>query len=295
MTRLTGSEQEPPLGLREFRQIRGLLNARFGLQLEYGTRTGFQRRLRDRLLALGLGGFSEYCRYLTGSNGRDTELEQVVDLLANGETYFFREASQLRAFQTEVLPAVRAATSPRRRLSIWSAGCSTGEEVYTLAMLIVESGLFASWDVCVHGTDISPRAIRTARGACYREPSFRSLPRRYLRYFVQGDAGRLVHPSLRALCCFDQLNNLDAEKAALLVDQADVVFCRNVLIYLDRTARGRLLRALYERLRPGGYLLLGHSESLLRVTTPFELVDLAGHLGYRRPDQPRAWNTGHWT
>ena len=167
-------------------------------------------------------------------------------------------------------------------MSIWSAGCSTGEEVYTIAMIIAGSGLFEGWDVRVFGNDIARNVLQTARRAVYGPSSFRSMPSSYEHYLIETPEGRQVDPRIRAMCHFGHLNLLEHQRSAI-VGRVDVVLCRNVLIYFDSESRSNVIETFYERLSPGGYLLLGHSESLLNVSTAFELVHLDRDLVYRRP------------
>jgi len=274
----------PQLSDEEFRLLRDLINSFCGIYFADEAAQVVARRLRDRLKSLGLSDFWQYYRYLRYHPDSQSELERAVDLLTTNETYFFREEYQLRAFANEVLPMLkqRAQSRGTRRLAIWSAGCSTGEEVYTLAILIMESGLFDGWDVRVFGNDISRRVLSRARKAIYTESSFRATGPEYARYFIDVPEGRQVHPRVRALCHFGHLNLLDHGRTAI-VGRVDAIFCRNVLIYFDQESRRKVIETFYQRLVPGGFLLLGHSESLLNASTAFELVHLSSDLVYRRP------------
>jgi chemotaxis protein methyltransferase CheR len=243
-----------------------------------------ERRLGERVNALGLESFGQYHRYLRYHPSREAETEMAVELVTTRETYFFREQAQLSAFRNEVLPEIRESAAARRSLTVWSAGCSTGEEVYTLAMLIAQTAWFSGWEVRVFGNDISRRALQAARRAVYRPSSFRAMPEEYQKFFVDTAGGREVVPAIRALGHFGHFNLLDEARSAM-VGLVDAVFCRNVLIYFDRESRRRLIEIFYRRLRPGGFLMLGHSESLLNVSTAFELAHLSGDLVYRKPRQ----------
>jgi chemotaxis protein methyltransferase CheR len=264
--------------------LRELINRFCGIAFADDAMFIFERRLRDRVRELGLDDFTQYYHHLRYHPNAKAEIEAAVDALVTNETYFFREEYQLRAFRDEVLPELRErlGRENRRSLTIWSAGCSTGEEVYTLAILVAESDLFRGWDVRVFGNDISRRVLATARRATYGPSSFRATPPRYDRYFEQVADGRQVVPHIRAMCHFGHLNLLDRDRSAL-IGRADVIFCRNVLIYFDDDARRQVIETFYERLYPGGYLLLGHSESLLNSTTAFELVHFTNDMVYRRP------------
>jgi len=246
----------------EFRLLRELFNEHCGILFGLEARPVVERRLRDRLSALGLHSFGEYY--------------------------------QLRAYKDEILPALRSSSPPRERLNVWSAGCSTGEEVYSIAIATRESGLFPTKSVRVFGSDISRRCVGHARRGVYGPSAFRATPvelRR--RWFVDRSDGAHVADELRAMCQFGHINLLDVPRTSV-VGRVDVIFCRNVLIYFDDVSRRRVIDMFYDRLLPGGYLLLGHSESLLNVSTAFELVHLREDLVYRKPQSSgaRFFSTG---
>lgn len=267
----------------EFRLLRDLLAQRTGLSFAADARASIERRLRERLAIVGVPTFGEYYQYLRFNPRASAEWEEAIDLLTTNETYFFREDYQLRSFSTEVLPMLHEQAKARRRLALWSAGCSTGEEAYTIAMLVLQSGLFEGWEVKIFGSDISKRCIATARRAVYGPSSFRSTPPEAKRaYFVERADGLHVVERVKSLCQFGQMNLLDSERTRLL-GRIDAIFCRNVLIYFDPHARRRTIEMFHERLYQGGVLLLGHSESLLNVTTAFELLHLREDLVYRKP------------
>jgi chemotaxis protein methyltransferase CheR len=272
-----------PLLVEEFWLLRDLFSARMGIQLAQSTRPSLERRLRERLAVVHAKTFAEYHQYLSFDPGAGEEWDAVYDLLTTSETYFFREDYQLRAFQEEVLPQLAEQAKARRRLTIWSAGCSTGEEVYTIAMLIQETTIFAGWEVRVFGSDISKRCVAVARRGVYGASSFRTTPKDKRRaYFIDRTDGAHVAERIRAMCHFGQMNLLEREKARL-IGRVDAVFCRNVLIYFNPHARRAAIEMFHERLYPGGVLFLGHSESLLNVSTAFELLHLKDDLVYRKP------------
>ena len=284
-------DQGPSMTPEEFRLLRDLVNSFCGISFDRDAKFVVERRLRERLHALGLDSYTAYYERLRFHPDGETELERAVDLLTTNETYFFREAYQLEAFRKELLPELAARNAHKKRLTLWSAGCSTGEEVYTLAMILAASHRFDGWEVRVFGSDISRRVLHHARRAVYREGSFRAMPPEHERFFLDTPDGRLVRPEIRAMCHFGHLNLLDHDRSAI-VGSVDAIFCRNVLIYFDDESRGQVVRTFFDRLTPGGYLMLGHSESLLRASTDFELVHLEGDMVYRRPRldaEPRAW------
>lgn len=273
----------PPLRVEDFRLLRDLINRFCGISFGMESRFVMERRLRDRLEALSLTDFGQYYQYLRYHPARHAELEMAVERLTTNETYFFREDYQLWALRDQILPEIheRKEREGNKRLSVWSAGCSTGEEVYTIAMIIAASGLFDRWDVRVIGNDIARNVLQTARRAVYGPSSFRAMPRSYEHFLTETPEGRHVHPRIRAMCHFGHLNLLERQRAAI-VGSVDVILCRNVLIYFDNDSRNNVIETFYERLSPGGYLLLGHSESLLNASTAFELVHLDRDLVYRR-------------
>jgi chemotaxis protein methyltransferase CheR len=275
-----------------FRLLRDLVKEHAGLHFDDEALYAFDRRLSERVEALDLRGFDEYYKYLRFNIRGAAELDEAIDLLVTKETYFFRQEYQLRSFSGEVLPALAELCRPRRRLTLWSAGCSTGEEAYTLAILVHESGLFRDWEVRIIGSDISRSNVATARRGVYRDNSLRTATAEQRRaYFVERPDGHHVVDEIRRYCHFGQLNLFDGTRAGI-VGKVDAVFCRNVLIYFDMKSRRRVIDNLYERLVPGGYLLLGHSESLLNLSTAFELVHLTEDLVYRRAMGPARAEVG---
>ncbi len=286
----------PPLGepvtLKpdEFRALRDLFAARTGLHFGPESRFSLERRLRERLKVLKLSSFGDYNHYLRFGTQAVEEWDEAIDLLTTNETYFFREERQLRALRNEILPMLHAQLRSRRRLSIWSAGCATGEEAYTIGILVQGTHLFlpdsatdARWDVRIYGSDISRRCVAMARRGVFPESSFRVTPKDVRRaFFQERPDGWHVSESIRSMCHFGQMNLLDEDRSRVF-GNSDVIFCRNVLIYFDARARKAAIEILYERLNPGGILLLGHSESLLNVSTAFELLHLRDDLVYRKP------------
>lgn len=272
----------PTMSDGEFRSVRDLINRFCGLAFDDGVRFVVERRLRERLKALGCSDFSEYEQHLRGHREGRAELGRAVDLLTTNETYFFRERQQLHVFERVVLPALAEANATRRRLTLWSAGCSTGEEVYTLAMIVASMPRLVGWDVRIFGSDINRGVLERARRGVYREASFRAMPGEYLRFFEEHPDGRAVRPEIRASCHFGHLNLLERAKV-IAVGAVDAIFCRNVLIYFDTKSRARVVTDLGARLVPGGYLLLGHSESLPSGVHELEVVLPRRDMVYRRP------------
>ena len=267
----------------ETRLLVEAIQEKCGITLSINSGFFLERRLSPRIEALGLRTYLDYYQYLRYDPAGPREMEELIARITTHETYFFREQYQLDALSEEILPELSRRFSRQKRIQIWSAGCSTGEEVYTLAMLLLESQLFRGWDVKVMGSDISRKVVKTARAAVYGENSFRTTSSELRRrYFVESDGRWVVRDDVRAMCHFGQLNLLSTERFRVLGKQ-DVILCRNVLMYLSQQDRHNAVEAFYDCLNPGGYLLLGHSESLLNVTTRFDLAHLEKDLVYRKP------------
>jgi chemotaxis protein methyltransferase CheR len=231
---------------------------------------------------LQLGDFEQYYLYLQFDRDRHDELQRALDAVAIHETYFFREQRALRAFSEEILPEVAERNRATRTLRVWSAGCSTGEEAYTLAMLIFESGLFKDWRVELSASDLSQRVIAEARKGLYKQNSFRTTDEeRRGRYFREQDGAWLIDEKLRVMLNFGCFNLADVKRYNIFSD-LDVILCRNVMIYFDISARRRTVAGFHQQLRDGGYLILGASESLVNLNAPFRLAHLNNDLVYQK-------------
>lgn len=270
----------------EFRLIRDLIHSHCGLHFADDSQYLLESRLAQRVQQLGLKSFRDYYYYLRFHRSREAELEHCTDLLTTNETYFFREQAQLRAFSDEILDRLRKDKGLKgdRSIRIWSAGCSSGEEPYTIAMLAMERELVPAWRVEIIGTDISQRVLHLARQGIYGPNAFRVIEQRYIeKYFEPVGAGAFrIKESVRRLVSFGHLNLIDRRRIALLPPM-DIIFCRNVIIYFDQKTKTDVVDTFYEKLVPGGYLLLGHSESLLNMATGFSLESLRNDLVYRKP------------
>lgn len=280
-----GKEPETSMSEEDFRLIRDLIHSHCGIFFDRDAKFLLEKRLARRLEQHQLPGFKEYYHFLKYSRGREQELSDIMDVLTTNETYFFREEFQLNAFVGELLPELRALKEKRgdRTIRIWSAGCSTGEEPYTIAMLIMETGVFNGWKIEIIGTDISHRVLQQARKGLYGKSSFRTTsPERIHRFFNEQDGLYRIHDEVRGLVTISHLNLLD-ENRMILLGKMDIIFCRNVIIYFDQAAKKSVIESFYRSLREGGYLLLGHSESLLNTTTAFALKHLKNDMVYQKP------------
>ncbi len=275
----------PTLTDSEYRMFAELVLAHAGLYFGDESRFVLERRLGRRLQALEIGSFAAYHYCLRNSSSGSGELANLIDELTTNETYFFRESNQLRALIHEIFEELKLERAGKREqpISVWSAGCSSGEEPYSIAMMAREAGLQPGADVRIYGSDISTRMLSKARNGVYHERSFRETdPHLRDKYFVEKNRMWRISDELKRDVNFIHLNLLDRSKIALL-GTMDVILCRNVIIYFDIDAKCKVIQMFYEKLRPGGHLLLGHSESLINLTTSFELRHLRNDLVYRRP------------
>ncbi|HDO36441.1 MAG TPA: protein-glutamate O-methyltransferase CheR [Nitrospirae bacterium] len=279
-------EGEETIKLNEdaFRLLRELIRDFSGIYFDNKSRSLLERRLNGRLRSHNIKTFRDYYRYLLYDRNRDTELSEIMDILTVNETYFFREKNQLRAFSEEILPELKERNRRKRKIRILSAGCSSGEEPYTIAMLILESNLLWNWEIDIIGCDINRGVLQTARNAVYRQNSFRCTDEYYRKKYFVTDNGNSyrIKDNLKGLVHFGYLNLHDAGKV-LFLGTMDVVFCRNVLIYFDGPSRKRVVESFYNLLPEDGYLLLGHAESLINISTAFSLKQLQHDLVYTKP------------
>lgn len=272
-----------PLSEDVFRLIRDIIRDYCGLYFDDSSKYLIEKRLTRRVRGHHLEDFRDYYRFIRYDKNSEEELSAIVDVLTVNETYFFREQNQLRAFSEEILEELKETNRHRKALRIWSAGCSTGEEPYTLAMLINEKGDFNGWDVEIHGSDINQRVLQIARKGIYRRNSFRTIePYFQKKYFMEEDGSYRIQDSLKRYVNFSYLNLLDPFKTKFL-GKMDVILCRNVLIYFDTESRRKVIENFYERLVDGGYLLLGHAESLINISTAFTLKHFKNDMVYQKP------------
>ncbi|MFP4355086.1 MAG: CheR family methyltransferase [Phycisphaerae bacterium] len=271
--------KETKLSDAEFNQISKLVKSLAGINLHEGKKELVKARLSKRMRQLGLKSFQEYIDYV--AEKQDAEITTMLDILSTNLTYFFREPQHLEHLREEVIPEVTKTNT--RRLRIWSAGCSSGEEPYSIAMILNEAiPTLGQWDAAILATDLSTRVLQTASMGIYREERFRELPRHLIsKYFdqVQAKPERVFKAGnkLRKLIHFARLNLMEAWP---MKGPFDVIFCRNVMIYFDKPTQERLVNRYLDLLKPGGLLFLGHSESLTGINHKFRYVKPAT---YRKP------------
>lgn len=229
-------------------------------------------RLSNTILSLGFSTFEEYVDYLI-TYKKPADLELMLNKLTTNYTYFMREEGHFSFFTDTILPYL-ISQKKDKVLSIWSAGCSSGEEPYTISMILKEYlGPKASmWDTRVLATDISQNALKAAYNAVYDESSLRELPAGWKsKYFrrADSDGNYMVSPEIKSNVIFRTFNLMDPIRFRL---KFDVIFCRNVMIYFDQPTKDALVNRFYQATNPGGYLLIGHSESLNKENTPYKYL-----------------------
>ncbi len=267
----------------EFRLLRDFISGYCGLYFDESSLYFLERRLQNRLLEKQLSSFLDYYYLLLYGPEREEELGKVVDVLTTNETYFFREPNQLRTFSEEIIPEL-AERKSKKRLRLWSAGCSTGEEAYTLAMLAMNSRELQGWQIDIFASDISQRVLQTARKGIYTTSSFRAMETSYHeRYFQKLDATHSqIDDSVKKLVNFGHLNLLQEEQWTIL-SFFDIIFCRNVMIYFNPESKKKMVENFHRKLEVGGFLLLGHAESLMNISTAFVLRHFRHDMVYQKP------------
>jgi chemotaxis protein methyltransferase CheR len=274
------------LDVPTFILLRDLVYEKTGLMFEDRKRTFVQGRLAGRLVATGTDTPRDYYRYLRYSDPSGTEFQSLIETLTTNETYFFREFPQLQSFADEALPIIADAKRDRGdcKLSIWSAACSTGDEPYTLAIILREClDDFSRWNVRILATDIDTQVLRTARRATYSARNIKDVPNVYVKkyFWVNGEEHHVV-PEIASMVTFEHLNLMD-RPGMRKHRNFDFIFCRNALIYFNEASCRQVLSSFYDALLPGGYIFLGHSESVGRISAAYEMVRLGDTITYRRP------------
>ncbi|MFW6289061.1 MAG: CheR family methyltransferase [Spirochaetota bacterium] len=269
-----------PITDRDFRRISRLVHETYGINLTEAKRALVESRLRRRVVLNGHDSYGAYADFVFSDEGRERELAHMVDAITTNKTDFFREPGHFQELTNTVLPEIVDEASHVRRTSepvrVWSAACSTGEEPYTLGMVLSEyrrTGPRFEFEIL--GTDLSTRALDIARTAVYDEGRIVPVPQEYRKRYLRRGTGDYegfvrIAPVVRQHVSFASINLLQAD--AYDLGCFDLVFLRNVIIYFDRETKQRVVRKVIRKLRPGGYLFVGHSETLFDMDVPVELV-----------------------
>lgn len=255
---------------KEFKRLSEFVHTECGIKLPPSKKVMVEARLQKRLRTLGMPGYRQYYEYLFSPSGLSEELVHLIDVITTNTTEFFREPRHFEVLSQDVLPAWRNAHAGRT-FRIWSAGCSTGEEPYTLAIVLSEFAAAApGFRFAIMATDISTRVLAMAQNGVYPEDRVGKLTLELKRRYLlrsKDKAKRLVRlaPEVRRLVEFRRLNFMQPFS---FPEPMDTIFCRNVMIYFDRTTQEALLRKFCAQLRTGGHLFIGHSESLTGMDLP---------------------------
>ena len=261
------------LDAEDYQRLARFIHSRTGIKMPPSKKTFLEGRLRRRLAKTGLGCFRDYCRHLFDQGGMAEEEAALIDAVTTNKTDFFREPHHFSFLAAEILPAqTRDGTRGGQPLKIWSAGCSTGAEPYTIAMVCQE---FARreprFDYQIEASDISVTVLNRAARAIYPHAEIEPVPMELRKLYLLRDELRdevRIAPELRQKVSFGRVNLIDAPPRP----PVEVIFCRNLLIYFDKATQGAVLRRLCGELKPGGYLFLGHSESIIGHGLPLRPV-----------------------
>lgn len=256
---------------KEFRRLSEFVHTECGIKLPPSKKVMVEARLQKRLRTLGMPGYRQYYEYLFSPQGLGEELVHLIDVITTNTTEFFREPRHFEVLTREALPTWRSECGTARAFHLWSAGCSTGEEPYTLAIVLSEfASQTAGFRFSILATDISTRVLTMARNGVYPEDRVSKLTLEMKRRYLlrsRDRSKRLVRlaPEVRRLVEFRRLNFMES---FAFPEPMDTIFCRNVMIYFDRTTQEQLLRKFCSQLRTGGFLFIGHSESLTGMDLP---------------------------
>jgi len=271
------------LSRQNFERLRELILDEAGISLGQEKKTMLEVRLRRRLSTLRMTSTARYCEYLFSPEGRSKELVNLIDTVTTNKTDFFREPDHFEHLVLKALPDIEQRRGLSRRLLVWSAGCSTGEEPYTLAMVLSEyAQRRGGFRFALLASDISTRALEAAKMGIFRSETVQPVPPDLRRKYLMrsrdsaSDLVRVV-PELRATIEFRRLNLMDSHYD--IAEPPEIIFCRNVIIYFDRSTQMRILGRLVSHLMPGGYFFAGHSESLQNMDLP---LTVAGPAVYRK-------------
>jgi chemotaxis protein methyltransferase CheR len=257
--------EQATLSVKDFGRLSRFIYDKCGIKMPDVKKTMLEARLQKRLRSLGMHRFSDYCDYLFSQEGLAQELVPMIDMVTTNKTDFFREPDHFDYLTQKVLPdwIKRHGTL---RFSIWSAGCSSGEEPYTMAMVLSDfAETHPGFDFQILATDISTRVLDKAKNGIYAEPLVDPVPQHFKKKYLLRSKDRSsglvrIVPELREKIRFRRLNFMDEDFG--MREQLDVIFCRNVIIYFDRPTQEGLLQRFHRQLKPGGFIFMGHSETL---------------------------------
>jgi len=266
----------------EFNTLRELIYNKTGIAINDSKMNFISRRIKARMEAIEIRTCKDYLRYLSFDYKKE-ELQNLILNIVNHETYFFREYPQLEFFVENIIPIIENDKNRIKSLNVLSAGCSTGDEPYTLAIILREMlDNFDSWQVHIDGLDISHKALEKAKKGVYYSRSLRDTPYVYRdRYFDKKEDNYIVKPVIKNMVNFINANLYNIKQIQLL-SKYDLIFMRNVLIYFDYDSGRTVLEKLYEQMNKGAFLFLGHAESVAKYTNYFRMERMGNMLIYRK-------------
>jgi len=271
----------------EFVHLRDFIYEKCGIYIADNRKYLLENRLLNRLKSLGLRTFGEYFYFLKYDQGGKAEQRALYEVITTNETSFYRNPAQLKVLEDGLLKSVMDAQLKKgsRDIHIWSAGCSTGEEPYTLGIILHEvlKAQRPLWNINITAGDLSEGVLASAARGVYTEYALRTTPQRIIaRYFTQTGNGRYqINPEIKKQVAFNQINLKDRTQLRS-VRRSHIIFCRNVLIYFDEAMKRRVINSFYDNLLPGGYLFIGHSESLHNISRAFKPIHYPGAIVYMK-------------
>ena len=270
---------------KDFEQLRDFIYNICGMYFHTTKKYFLESRLTRRMEATGAKTYQDYYLLLKSPRGSE-ELKFLMDEITTNETYFFRNVPQLAALENKLLPELVETKNKMgfRKLRIWSAASSSGEEAYTMAMILLEkrATLLKDWIIEIVGTDINETVITQAKEGIYNAYSVRNIPDAYKRKYIREDNGKFIlAPEVKKFVTFNKLNLYEDSKM-IFMKSFDFIFCANVLIYFDTASKSKVVQHFYNNLQPYGYFFVGQSESLHGVNDKFKTVHFPGGFGYKK-------------
>ena len=262
----------PKLTAETYKQLGDLIYEMTGIHFQDNKTYLLESRLLPRLKACRCQTFESYLNYLRFDAYRDREVTELYTVITTNETYFFRDEAQLESFMKVMIPEVMKMNAATKQIRIWSAACSTGDEPYTLALLLRDYPPLNGWSIDILATDISENVLNIARAATYSSHSLRKVPPAMIaKYFTGKKEQQTLVPQVKDMVRFMNVNLYDRPRLKL-VRGIDIVFCRNCLIYFDDKAKAQIVSDLRDALRPKGFLMIGFSETLHDKTGHFRAI-----------------------
>jgi chemotaxis protein methyltransferase CheR len=270
---------------KDFEQLRDFIYNICGMYFHTTKKYFLESRLTRRMEASGIKTYQDYYLLLKSPRGSE-ELKFLMDEITTNETYFFRNVPQLSALENKLLPELVEVKNKMgfRKLRIWSAASSSGEEAYTMAMILLEkrTTLLKDWIIEIVGTDINETVVAQAKEGIYNAYSVRNIPDVYKRKYIREDNGKFIlSPEVKKFVTFNKLNLYEDSKM-IFMKSFDFIFCANVLIYFDTASKSKVVQHFYNNLQPYGYFFVGQSESLHGVNDKFKTVHFPGGFGYKK-------------